>query len=64
MSAWDIAGAIVWTPIAVILWSFLFRGGYDWSEHGAGNALTFSIALISSSLAAIYCIARLFGAHA
>lgn len=53
MSAWDIAGAVVWTMIAVPSWDDALKT--DWRM--------FWVAL-PTSLASAHCFVRLFGAHA
>lgn len=61
MSAWDIAGAVVWTPLAI---AFAWVGCSD-AEPGDEamhrRAARWSIPL---ALGAAFCIARLYGAHA
>ena len=63
MSAWDVAGAVVWTSVALLLWAGIFfaalaRGTMEIEEVG------FSLAIaVMLSLASVFCIARLFGAH-
>jgi hypothetical protein len=59
MSAFDIAGAVVWTPLAVFMWYVLFTSDGNLTVVGVFNGLAISTIL---SLAAAYCIARLFGA--
>lgn len=57
MSAFDITGAVVWTPLAVM---FMRVCGNDkLSEDGKVRAAIYSIIL---SLASIFCISRLMGA--
>lgn len=58
MSAWDIAGAVVWMPLAAFFW-FAFWTAQKESHHVAAILIA-----TSSTLGAIFCIARLFGAHA
>jgi len=68
MSAWDIAGAVVWTPLAflllgaVVIW--LRTGAEDPPAEQKGGptlAIIFGIAALAG---AAFSIARLFGAHA
>jgi len=62
MSAWDISGAVVWPPLAALFWWWFFKGDLG-SRSDAGHAIGFFAAL-SFTLAAVFCVARLFGAHA
>lgn len=62
MSAWDIAGAVVWTPTAVALWAgFLRTNMSGFTTFGTLLALA---TVFGPTLGAVYCIARLCGAHA
>jgi len=62
MSAFDIAGAVVWTPLAVLFWAYLL------APRGAGGALDngdegfYFILSIIVTLASAFCIARMSGA--
>ena len=63
MSAWDVAGAVVWTLVALLLWAVIYfaalaRGTMEIEE--VGFSLVIAVML---SLASVFCIARLFGAH-
>lgn len=65
MSALDIAGAIGWS----LAWLLLFIGGvFVWKNdpHDEGPALAFFVfgASLIPGMLAIYCVARLLGAHA
>lgn len=66
MSAWDIAGAVVWPITAVSLFAFGFLPApNNVSSITVGIVAAFLVIGIVASLAsAIFCIARLFGAHA
>lgn len=62
MSAFDIAGAVVWTPLAVLGWRMVF---VDWTDIDGVSTETMRTTIIGTiilSLAAVYCIARLHGA--
>ncbi len=54
MSAFDIAGAVVWTGLAVLAWPY--------AVHEKCSPYAYGIAIISSVIAA-GTIFRLFGAH-
>jgi len=62
MSAFDVAGAVVWTPLAVLFWIGALTPSnpphppYSEREYGC------FIAAIFTTIAAIFCIARLNGA--
>lgn len=58
MSAFDIAGAIVWTPAAALFAVMLVNAGTN-----AQGKVFCLCALIAAGLGAVFCIARLFGAH-
>jgi hypothetical protein len=59
MSAFDIAGAVVWTPLAVLFWfAFVVKVKRAIADQWAAFWLG-----VLASLAAAFCIARLFGAH-
>ena len=63
MSAWEVAGAVVWTPLAAfLLWNVSrLRKDRDVSDE----VWLFGLSVASTaSMAAAFCIARLFGAHA
>jgi hypothetical protein len=60
MSAWDIAGAVVWTPLALMFWATAFASV---KRKDDTTRRTFLVA-VPLTLAAIFCIARLCGAHA
>lgn len=57
MSAFDIAGAIVWSPLALFFWTFTV-GTKNSENQGVGFWLS-----VLFTLAAVFCIARLFGAR-
>lgn len=57
MSAWDISGAAVWTPLAVWIWAELLFG--DVRPENQAMGVVFGTAL---ALASIFCISRLMGA--
>ena len=57
MSAFDIAGAVVWTPMTALAFLALVSPG----TNGPGKLLCL-ITLISFGLAAAFCWARLNGA--
>ena len=59
MSAFDIAGAVVWTGLAALFW-FAIRLAFR--QHKPITSLNCCIALGTTG-AAIFCIARLLGAH-
>jgi len=59
MSAFDVAGAVVWTPLAIWIWVDLIRGAVSEPNVGMGGIIA-----VLLTLASVYCIARLFGAHA
>lgn len=60
VSAWDITGALIWTPLAA-LWFFVFCNCVDKDEHAAAfiNFIT-TVGLVAAS---VFCIARLWGAR-
>lgn len=60
MSAWDIAGAVVWTLLAVMFWGTAVISVDD--PKASVKAATALAAAFT--MAAIFCIARLCGAHA
>lgn len=59
MTALDIAGAVVSTPLALLFWAeFVVRASY-----GCVCAAEFVLIVATVlSVASVYCIARLFGA--
>ena len=59
MSAFDIAGAVVWTPMAATMWYAMFSLEKP-TQHVIINAV---VSTVGVTLASIYCIARLFGAN-
>ncbi len=59
MSAFDIAGAVVWTGLAVLFWFAIWLAV---RQHAPITGYSCCIAL-GTTAAAIFCIARLFGAH-
>lgn len=61
MSAWDITGAVIWSALSVWLWSDAVRGKVDLDDDKTGAGV-FCLGC-SFSAAAIFCIARLCGAH-
>lgn len=65
-SAWDVAGAFVWTPSAVLSWYGVIERVWQASKIiDAANPVHIDITLpVLLSLAAAFCIARLCGAHA
>lgn len=68
MSAWDVAGAVVWTMVAGLLgtftaWSFPAVNAIGLDEHR--KAWLYVAVLATASLGgSAFCIARLCGAHA
>lgn len=60
MSALDITAAIIWTPFAA-LWLSVFCNCVDKDEHAA--AFINFITMVGFMAAAVFCIARLCGAH-
>lgn len=59
MSAWDIAGAVVWT-LFLAFWIIALVN----DKTNAGGKLVSLVGIVTCALLAIYCIARLFGANA
>lgn len=61
MSAWDITGAVIWTFLALCFWAATRP-----KPGTAFSAVEFWCAIfaICFSAAAIFCFARLCGAHA
>jgi hypothetical protein len=57
MSAFDIAGAVVWTPLAVMMWLMVATRLKDAIDCALGGVIA-----VACSLASIFCFARLFGA--
>lgn len=62
MSAFDITGAVVWTPSALICWVGFFRAAVKGYFEDEASIWAFFFC-IGMSLPSAYCIARLFGAH-
>lgn len=66
MSAWDVAGAVVWT--ALTLWlGWLTIGHYLTKRRPLSlgdNNFAAPLGTALSSFPAVFCIARLCGAHA
>ena len=60
-SAWDVAGAVVWTVWAVLFWWTLYRQRIG--EWTADTALRGFLLATATFLAAVYCWARLLGAR-
>lgn len=60
MSAFDIAGAVVWTPLAVLFWGAAQRTNKQGDKEA--TAIGFFLTILCT-LAAAFCIARLFGAR-
>lgn len=60
MSAFDIAGAVVASVLSAIFWRAVFLRGEEWAPSDALGGFVFAT---SFSLWAVFCIARLFGAH-
>lgn len=60
MSANDIAGAVVWTPVALIFWTVTF----SYRAHDRAKIRRASLLAVAFTFAAVFCIARLWGAHA
>ena len=58
-SAWDVAGAVVWTPLAVMLWHRWFSVDFDEVQTVVG----FFTSLIFL-LFAVYSLARICGVRA
>lgn len=64
MSAWDIAGTVVWTPLAILFWGgALVPSRPPLPPYGA-REVNAAVWAVCFSVAAVFCIARLFGAHA
>lgn len=64
MSAWDISGAIVWGVLAFFLWcGALIPAKPPLPRYGGNEVAAFFFALPTTA-AAVFCIARLCGAHA
>jgi hypothetical protein len=61
VSAFDVAGAVTWTPLALMGWWWLFTEGNRPSASGEKCAAVLSMTLLSS-FGGCFCIARLFGA--
>lgn len=59
MSALDIAGAVVWTPLALVFWGTMATSPPPANEGGRWKVL---IPAVPCSFAAVYSIARLCGA--
>lgn len=57
MSAWDIAGAVVWTLLTIMF----FNGAVEQKRDGE-NATATAIAMLVFMTAAVFCFARIFGA--
>ena len=59
VSAWDVAGAVIWTAVSIraLLELFVF---HEVTDSGVGHVY---IASISTGFGAVYCWARLFGAR-
>lgn len=64
MSAWDIAGAVVWTLSAAVWWTTVIRIAGHSDELTPGQSLTAIVVGVALPLASVFCIARLLGAHA
>lgn len=62
MSAFDIAGAVVWTPLAFVFWVWVFVESPKPSVSGESALVGLTFAFATLGLAA-FCIGRLFGAH-
>jgi len=64
VSAWDVAGLFVWAPLAWVFWigglSLLSKGSA--SDKRAGCFGYFGAIIFGG--AAVFCVARLCGAHA
>jgi hypothetical protein len=61
MSAFDLAGVAVWTPLAVLFWlGALTPGRPPHPRYGERELGCFCIA-VTLSLASAFCICRLFG---
>lgn len=61
MSAWDIAGAVLWTPLAALHWYLLPQIRKDAKPI---RRIEFIAVTVMLSAVAVFCVARLFGAHA
>ena len=59
MSAWDVAGAVVW-PLVCFLGCAVFIYG----DKPPVEPLFWLCVVIGSALGTVFCIARLFGANA
>jgi hypothetical protein len=62
MSAWDVTGAVMWSAIALLYWFWCFDKAMK-EEPASSQSLTGFIFALASTAAAIFCIARLCGAH-
>jgi len=62
VSAWDISGAVVWTLMALLLWAGIFADLAKGTMKNGEGFVPVAIAIMLS-LASVFCIARLFGAH-
>lgn len=63
MTAFDIAGAAVWTPVALLLWAEIATAPPSPPNLDAGYSDAIRLAFASAlAFAAVFCIARLFGA--
>jgi hypothetical protein len=60
-SAWDIAGAVVCGPLGLLQLFILFSGSKTMSDS---TIVTGTICTLGTCLIAVFCIARLCGAHA
>lgn len=59
MSAWDVTGAVIWTPLGLwLLWGVFF---HSWKDEG-NQAPAFFMA-VAMCAGAVWCCARLCGAH-
>lgn len=61
-SAWDIAGAITYLPIAIMFWIWIFTTGNNVKTE-AGSVFTGFVFALFSTFGLVFCVARLFGAH-
>lgn len=64
MSAWDVAGAVVWTPLALLfLGASLTPSDPPHPPYGPRETGAF-VWSVTFGIGAVYCIARCCGAHA
>lgn len=63
MSAWDVTGVVVWTALALFWWMVtLIPSKPPAPPYGETELVAFCLAVPCSALA-VFCFARLAGAH-